>query len=204
MWEQIALGAIKYGANIYSANKQRRAAFDNAKLIREQADFQKQQAYDQATMMNKQGEAFKGSQRSAIASSGVKLDSGSPLALLRETSKNIQQDVSRTRQAGDVARDRGYNQATSLEQQGRDNFTASLLGASTSFAGTIANNVNMPKKANNTGFSRHQETAINNSNMNYADFGNQGRGQTVLPPLNQTSRNGFQPKTWQQQLGWRY
>ena len=141
----IAMGAISAGSKIYSGWKQKEAAEENAELLRKQAEFQKQQAYEQAIMMREQGEAYKGSQKASIASSGIKATEGSPLMALRESERNIRQDVRRTREAGDRALELGINQADVLEQQGQDAFTSSVIGGATSFAGTLASNINIPK-----------------------------------------------------------
>jgi len=132
-------GAIQAGTQIYSGYKKKQAADQNAELLRKQAELQKKQAYDKANQLQKQGEAFQGSQRSAFASSGVKADSGSPLAVLRETQRNLQQDISRTRQIGDNAYSLGLGQAKQLQQQGNDAFTSSILGGTASFLGTLNN-----------------------------------------------------------------
>ena len=145
MWPMIVLGAIQTGSQIYSGYKQKQAAQENADLMREQGQFQQRQAYDQASRLYKQGESFIGSQTAGFAHAGVKLDKGSPLAALRESERNLQQDVSRTKQAGDTAYKRALSGASSLEQQGQDAFNASLIGGVTSFAGTLANNINIPK-----------------------------------------------------------
>ncbi len=146
MWGMIALGAIQAGSQIYSGWKQKEAAEENAKLMREQASFQRDQYDDQASTMQTQSNAVLGGQRNAMARSGVKTDQGSPLSLLRANEKALNKDIGRTRQAGQHAYDTGMNQANSLEQQGQDAFTASLIGGATSFAGTLANNVNIPTK----------------------------------------------------------
>ncbi len=151
MWETIALGAIQAGSQIYSGYKQKQAAYKNASLIREDSVFQRRRAYDQASRLRNQGEAFKGSQRTAYASAGVKLTEGSPLAVLKKTEENLRQDIGRTRQSGDLAVERGTHQANALEQQGNDAFTASLISAATSFAGTLANNINIPKSTASSG-----------------------------------------------------
>ena len=167
----IALGAIQAGSQIYSGWKQKEAAEENAKLMREQASFQRDQYDDQASTMQTQSNAVLGGQRNAMARSGVKTDQGSPLSLLRANEKALNKDIGRTRQAGQHAYDTGMNQANSLEQQGQDAFTASLIGGATSFAGTLANNVNIPRSSSNTSsLSGQQATAINNSDINYADF----------------------------------
>ena len=139
MWPMLLLGALKAGTEIYSGYKKKQAADQNAELLRQQAEAQKNQAYDRASRLAAQGEAFKGSQRSAFASSGVKLDSGSPLAVLRETQKNLQQDISRTKQIGDNAYSLGIGQANQLQQQGQDAFTSSILGGAASFLGDAYN-----------------------------------------------------------------
>ena len=146
----LALGAVQAGTQIYSGYKQKQAADQNADLMRQQAAFQRDSTYEQSANVNKQGETFKGSQLAGVAQSGVKIDKGSPLALLRETDKRIQKDVSRIRQSGDRALESGNNQANQLEQQGQDAFNASLISGATSFAGTLAGNINMPgSTANN-------------------------------------------------------
>jgi len=151
MWPMIVLGAIQAGSQIYSGYKQKQAAAENADLMREQGQFQQRQAYDQASRLYKQGKSFIGSQTAGFAHAGVKIDSGSPLAALKESERNLQQDVSRTKQAGDTAYKRALSGASSLEQQGQDAFNASLIGGVTSFAGTLANNINIPKSTASSG-----------------------------------------------------
>ena len=209
MWPMIALGAIQAGAQIYSGYKQKESAEYNANIMREQGEFARRQAYDQASNVNKQGNSFIGSQKAGIASSGVKSTSGSPLAALRESERNLQQDVSRTMQAGDHAYQSSLSQANSLEQQGKDAFTASLIGGATSFAGTLASNINIPKSAPSTDLSKTQRTAINASDVNYADFSmpNQyGREQYGGMGVFQQPPNKAKPKTWQDKQGpvWGY
>ncbi len=148
MWPMLLLGAVQAGSQIYSGYKQKEAAEQNAALMREQAEFQRQQAYDQASIVRERGESFIGTQKAGLASAGVKTTTGSPLAVLRESERRLQQDVSRTRQAGDIAYKSGLSQAGTLEQQGKDAFTASLIGGATSFAGTLASNINIPKPTN--------------------------------------------------------
>ncbi|MCK5614060.1 hypothetical protein KAR91_70000 [Candidatus Pacearchaeota archaeon] len=131
MWPILLAGAIKAGTQIFSGAKQQRAAEANAELVEQEGIFQRKQAYDQATTLRKQGEAFKGSQRAGFASSGVKADRGSPLAVLNESRKAIQRDVSRTREAGDTALTKSINQANQIRKEGEAAKSTSLLGAGT-------------------------------------------------------------------------
>jgi len=129
---------ISAGASIYSGYKQKDAAQANAALIEEQAGLQKDAYYDQASRIQTQGEAFIGQQKTGYAGSGVKLDRGSPLAVLNESRKSLQQDISRTRQMGTSALELGRSQANQLRQQGDDAVTAGWLGGASTLLGGLA------------------------------------------------------------------
>ena len=137
MWPFAIFGAIKAGADIYSGVKQKEAAYANANILRQQGGYQRDAYYDQASKLNTQGQAFLGTQKSAFASANVKLDSGSPLAVMRESQKALQQDISRTRQMGDNALSLSINQARNLRKQGNDAFTSSIFGGVNSFLGSL-------------------------------------------------------------------
>ena len=132
-WPMLLFGAIKAGTQIYSGIKQKEAAEANADLLIEQAEFEKQSAFDQARRLTVQGQAFLGRQKYAFASSGVKVDEGSPLAVMKASQKGLQQDISRTRQIGENVLTLGINRAKQVKKQGKDAFTTSLLGAGTTF-----------------------------------------------------------------------
>lgn len=127
MWPMLLLAAVKSGTEIYKGFKEKHALDQNAELMREQGREVQQQYYDQAANMAQQGGAFLGQQTSAFANSGVKVDEGSPLAVINETRKNLQKDISRTQQLGNVSLKKAYNQANEMNKQGQDIFNASLL-----------------------------------------------------------------------------
>lgn len=69
-----------------------------------------------------------GANRTAVASSGIKLE-GSPLAVLRENSRNAEQDAIAIRMGGDLARDTFLADARFSRAQGRSARRAARLGS---------------------------------------------------------------------------
>ena len=154
MWPMILLGAIQGGSSIYQGITQSKATRAEADRIRQEADIKREEArltrdslYDQARKTQTQGSAFIGSQKSSFASAGVKTDEGSPLAIMRESQKSIQQDVSRIRSTGNRALKLGLNQADIMDQSAdfADKYAGQQLGGSiiggvTSFLGGVVQN----------------------------------------------------------------
>ena len=140
-------GAVQAGTQIYAGYKQKEAAETNAELLRQQgiqariqAGYAKTASDERAASLQQQGQAFRGTQKSVFAGSGVKVSEGSPLAVMKESQRAIQQDVGRLQQMGGIALKQGQSQydvlskqASQLEQQGKDVFTASLIGAGSTF-----------------------------------------------------------------------
>ena len=133
MWPMLLIATVKSGAEIYKGFKEKQALDQNAELMREQGRETQQQYYDQAANMTQQGSALLGQQTSAFANSGVKVDKGSPLAVVNETRKNLQKDISRTQQLGNVSLKKAYNQANEMNKQGQDVFNSSLLSGTANF-----------------------------------------------------------------------
>jgi len=133
----LASSLVSAGANIYSGYQQRDAADANAALMEQQAQYQKDAYFDQARKIQKQGQAFIGQQKAGYAGAGVKGGEGSPLAILNESRKSLQQDISRTREAGTSAYLTGMDQARLLREQGQDAVTMGWLGGGTSFLGGL-------------------------------------------------------------------
>ena len=147
MWPILLLTAIKAGTTIYSGFKEKETAEENAQMVRAQALEVEKQYQDKAKQIASRGEAYTGHQVSSYASAGVKVDSGSPLAVLNETRKNIQQDISRTKQLGNIAVKRADYQATQIEKAGDQALTSSLLTATTDmFSGAYNAGLFDPKK----------------------------------------------------------
>ncbi len=152
MWATLLFGAINTGLGIAGGIGRRRAARSQAEVLRQEAELRREQGqlakeslFDRARRMSRQGEAFIGSQRAAFASSGVKTGEGSPLSVMRESARAIQQDVSRTRQLGQRAESLGLSQADVLGQQadivqaqGRQQAIGAGIQAGSSFLGSIA------------------------------------------------------------------
>lgn len=133
----LALAGIKAGAEIFEGYQAKEAAEYNADLLRKNAEFQKNAAFDQSVKLQQQGAAFIGSQKTAIAGSGIKLNEGSPLEILKKSQKNLNVDVGRIRTQGINAELLGLNQATQLEKQGLNAFTGSILGAGSGFLSSV-------------------------------------------------------------------
>lgn len=151
MWGMLLFGAINAGMGIARGIGSKRAAESQAEILRQEAELRREQGkltkeslFDRARRMGRQGEAFVGSQKAGFAGSGVKTTEGSPLLVMRESLKSIQQDVSRTRRLGERAEALGLSQADVLGQQadaaqqfGRQQLIASGIQAGASFLGSL-------------------------------------------------------------------
>lgn len=134
----VIASAVGAGAQIYQGVKAKDASQANANIIREQADYQRKQYEYQAGEVLKQGNSYKGTLTASTASSGVKRTEGSPLEIMRKTEQNILSDNHSLRKSAINASQSGLNQAEALEQQGKDALTSSIIGAGTSFLGSVA------------------------------------------------------------------
>ncbi|TET97749.1 MAG: hypothetical protein E3J23_08705 [Candidatus Stahlbacteria bacterium] len=151
MWPMIILGAIQAGASIFQGIAQSQAGEQNARVLEQQAQLRREEGelvrrslFERARRTRVQGEAFVGSQRAGVASAGVSLEQGSPLAVLAQTRKSIATDVARTREAGQRAFALGLSQADILGQQaditrqfGTQQAIAGGIQGGTSFLGTL-------------------------------------------------------------------
>ena len=139
MWPELLIGAVKAGTQIYQGIKAQKEYQDQAADIKQQAELQKAQYYDQANKLSDQGNSLIGRQRTGFASAGVKLTEGSPLLVMRESQKAIQSDISKLRLMGDNALQTGMNQVKSAFDSGRNTMSASFLSAGNTLLGSLSN-----------------------------------------------------------------
>jgi len=113
-----------------SAKKQ---AESQADITEQQGAFAKASALDQAERFREQGESFLSGQRVGFASAGVQLDTGSPLAVMKKSEENLEQDVKRIQEAGENAATLAGNQAAAFRKQGQGAFLGGILGGGSTF-----------------------------------------------------------------------
>ena len=128
----VLASAAKGVGQIVGGIENAQAAYDNAGLMIEQADYAMHQAEFQADVYGRQGERALGAQRANVAMSGVKT-AGSPLLVMRENEKTIRSDVKNILESGRNARDLGYSQAESLRKQGGMALFGSIVQGGTTF-----------------------------------------------------------------------
>ncbi len=99
------IGAIAAGAALIGGALKAKAASEESKAeeaaAREEAAQTRQATEFKVEDLQLQQKQFAGTQQAMIGRSGVKLSSGSPLALISETSRRMTQDVQRLRQQGE-------------------------------------------------------------------------------------------------------
>ena len=142
-----AVGSLVQGyAAKSAANAQAAASEQNAKIADEQArDAVKRGAYDELKL-RRQMSILQGQQRSALAASGVEVDTGSSLALQEATRKEGDQDAAVIRFNAEreawgygVQATNYRNAASAARAGGKNAMTAGIIGAGTSLLGTAAN-----------------------------------------------------------------
>lgn len=151
MWAFLASAALSAGSKIWAGINNKKSADANADVMDQEAAIQEQQAeyakdaaYDQAASLRDYGDKYLGAQSSQVASSGVTL-TGSTLQAQRESQKNIQKDITRTRDQGDYSYELGMNTAAVTRQKaentrkyGNNAVGASALSAGGSLLGGFA------------------------------------------------------------------
>jgi hypothetical protein len=146
----MALGAVSaYGtlmqgqAASSAANAQAAAEEQNARIADEQArDSMRRGAYDELKL-RRQMSILQGQQRSALAASGVEVDTGSPLELQEASRREGDQDAAvirfnaeREAWGHQVQAVNSRNAASAASASGRNAMTGALIGAGTSLLST--------------------------------------------------------------------
>lgn len=127
------IGAIAAGAALIGGALKAKALSDESKAeeaaAREEAQQTRQRTEFQVEDLQLQQKQFAGTQQAMIGRSGVKLTSGSPLALIGETSRRMTQDVSRLRQQGEWDAEAMEAEADVLKKTRPYQVWGSLLGS---------------------------------------------------------------------------
>lgn len=121
----------------------------NAEIARSRAEDEMDRGKTEDSRLRERGRQFLGSQRAALASNGVQLDSGSPLAMQEDTMNTVEEDAAAARyntaltawgfgvdatNAQTRANHADY-EAASLKRAAKDAGRAGTLGAATSLIG---------------------------------------------------------------------
>jgi hypothetical protein len=127
------IGAIAAGAALIGGVLKAKAASDESKAeeaaAREEAAQTRQATEFKVEDLQLQQKQFAGTQQAMIGRSGVKLTSGSPLALIGETSRRMSQDVARLRQQGEWDAEAMEAEADVLKKTRPYQVWGSLLGS---------------------------------------------------------------------------
>jgi hypothetical protein len=98
-------------ANFNLANAEAQARINNAKSLEQQALVQDEVNRSNLQERREEFERMQGTQRAAIAASGVVESAGTPLDLLAETAAKIQQDMEEQHYANEVKRETLFREA---------------------------------------------------------------------------------------------
>lgn len=119
--------ATTLAGGIIEAKGQLRASKDKAASLRFQASQAEEETVDKIVDLERQRLAIEGSQRATFGASGVKVNVGSPLAVLAETEYRADVQRSRLERAGQAQSALLRTGAISEERIGRARYTATLL-----------------------------------------------------------------------------
>jgi hypothetical protein len=136
------IAIIAAGAALIGGALKAKAASDESKAeeaaAREEAEQTRQATEFKVEDLQLQQKQFAGTQQAMIGRSGVKLTSGSPLALIGETSRRMSQDVSRLRQQGEWDAEAMEAEADVLKKTRPYQVWGSLLGSLASAGSMLA------------------------------------------------------------------
>lgn len=110
----------------------------NAEVAKNNAQAAKQEAAYEAQMTREQVQRVKGAQRAAGASSGLNIDSGTPVAVLGDTAKQGELDVLAQLYRGNVAATGYMNQAKQFKAEGKSAMASGFINAGTSLVGGLS------------------------------------------------------------------
>lgn len=129
----IAGAAISAGSAIAQGIGAKKAADEQAAIQEQEATFATAQSRDVAGQVREEGESFLSSQTAGFGASGVRLDEGSPLAVMQESAANLEQDVQRTLKSGEFQSTRLRNLAASTRTQGKFALAGGILSGGSTF-----------------------------------------------------------------------
>ena len=127
-WFLTALGIVLNLFGIgYSASQEKAAAYENARIAEEQAAKEREAAVREEAGYRRRARRFMSTQRALFATSGVRLDEGSPLDVMMDSVSELELDALAIR-AGGVARSEYFlNQAEADRRAGDRAVTTGYL-----------------------------------------------------------------------------
>lgn len=138
-----ALTAISTGlgvvGSIASGIQGAKTAEYNAQVAENNAQSAKQEAAYEAQMTRDQVRRVVGAQRAAGASSGLNIESGTPVAVLGDTAKQGELDVLARLYQGNAAATGFMNQAAQFRAEGKAAKMSGFINAGTSLIGGMSN-----------------------------------------------------------------
>ena len=123
---------LQVGGSIYSASKQAEEANANAQQAEDQAKKEREAGKRREDQYRRQGERFMSSQRALYATSGIRMDEGSALDVMKDSASEIELDAQAIRAGADATAGYYLNQAKQDREQAGTIKTAGFISAGTS------------------------------------------------------------------------
>ncbi len=130
-WLVLGLG-LQAGGTIYSASKQAEAANANAQISEDRAKKEREAGKRREAQYRRKGERFKSTQRALYAVSGIRLDEGSALDVMKDSAEEIEYDAWAIREGADATAQYYLSQARLDRQQASTVMTTGFIQAGTS------------------------------------------------------------------------
>lgn len=130
---------LQAGGQFAGGASQARAMQANARQAFRQAQDVKRIAGEEAGMLREEGEAFKAEQRVGYLSSGIDIQSGTPLQVLAETAGKIEADARRIELQGNIDAYNLYLEGRQLQKGATATRRTTALGAGTTLLSSTAN-----------------------------------------------------------------
>ncbi len=129
----IILGTVlSVGGTYYSASKQAEAANANAQIAEDRAKKEREAGKRQEAQYRRKGERFMSTQRALYAVSGIRLDEGSALDVMKDSVQEIEYDAQAIRAGADATAQYYLSQARLDRQQAGAITTMGFIQAGTS------------------------------------------------------------------------
>ncbi len=129
----IILGTVvSAGGSIYSASKQAEAANANAQIAEDRAKKEREAGKRREAQYRRKGERFMSTQRALYAVSGIRMDEGSALDVMKDSVQEIEYDAQAIRAGADATAQYYLSQARLDRQQAGTAMTMGFIQAGTS------------------------------------------------------------------------
>ncbi len=125
----LGLAAIQGASQIFGGASTASSASKEAALTRQEGALAQQELEAQARKTEYEGQKFAGVQTMKYAKSGVLATEGSPLIILDETRRLVQEEADALRKRGAAMRRVAMGRASVINSQGRNSLLGGLAGA---------------------------------------------------------------------------